>query len=109
MPEKKLKIWTTDWFTGLVYSVVFLLSVHVLAQGFFYGIETAAYDRAMAMSSLEPSSDVAVVEIDDDSIDKIGRWPWSRDILAQVIDRLSQGGAETIVLPIFLSGLNCLW
>ncbi len=105
MAERKLKIWTTDWFAGLVYTAVFLLGVYQLAPGYFAGIENAAYDSAMGVSPLrlQPHPNISVVDIDDESIDKIGRWPWPRDILAAVIDSLSRGGARVIAVPVFLS------
>ncbi|MCB2000837.1 MAG: CHASE2 domain-containing protein, partial [Rhodoferax sp.] len=39
--------------------------------------------------------------IDDQSIANIGRWPWSRDIHARLIDQLSAAKAKTIVETVF--------
>ena len=41
-------------------------------------------------------SAVAVVDIDDESIRQLGQWPWSRTVLASVIDRLVAEGAAAI-------------
>lgn len=35
------------------------------------------------------SEDVVVVEVDDKSINEIGRWPWSRDVTAKLFSNLS--------------------
>ncbi|HEV2115154.1 MAG TPA: CHASE2 domain-containing protein [Terriglobales bacterium] len=48
-------------------------------------------------------SPVAVVLIDDESLQKFGRWPWSRSLLARLTSNLSQGGAQVIGLDILLS------
>lgn len=48
-------------------------------------------------------SAVAVVDIDDESIRQLGQWPWSRTVLASVIDRLAAEGAAAIGLDIILS------
>ncbi len=48
-------------------------------------------------------SAVAVVDIDDESIRQLGQWPWSRTVLASVIDRLTAEGAAAIGLDIILS------
>ena len=48
-------------------------------------------------------SAVLVVDIDDESIRQLGQWPWSRSLLATMIDRLSEYGAATIGLDIILS------
>ncbi len=39
---------------------------------------------------------VAVLAIDDDSLNQVGRWPWSREKLAALIDRTMNEGAKTM-------------
>jgi adenylate cyclase len=39
---------------------------------------------------------IAIVDIDDESLAKIGQWPWPRTILAQLVDRLTELGAVVI-------------
>ena len=48
-------------------------------------------------------SAVLVVDIDDESIRQLGQWPWSRTVLASIIDRLTAEGAAAIGLDIILS------
>ena len=48
-------------------------------------------------------SAVAVVDIDDESIRRLGQWPWPRTVLASVVDRLTAEGAAAIGLDIVLS------
>ena len=60
-----------------------------------------------AYQTLKPreatESAVAVVDIDDESIRQFGQWPWSRTVLAAVIDRLAEAGAAAIGLDMILS------
>ena len=49
------------------------------------------------------SKDVAIVEIDEKSIQQYGQWPWKRDVMADIIYRLREAGAGVIVLPILFS------
>jgi len=56
--------------------------------------------RFQRASTAEPMDDVAVVEIDDASIDSIGRWPWPRALQAGVFELLRDCGARAIVLDI---------
>ena len=60
-----------------------------------------------AYQTLKPreatESAVAVVDIDDESIRQFGQWPWSRTVLAAVIDRLAGAGAAAIGLDMILS------
>ena len=41
--------------------------------------------RLLHFSPLPPSGDLLYVDIDDRSIDELGRWPWPREILAGAI------------------------
>lgn len=49
------------------------------------------------------SSDVVLVDIDDRSLERVGRWPWPRSRLADCIDELQRAGARTIALDLDLS------
>jgi adenylate cyclase len=45
---------------------------------------------------VSPSSPVTIVDIDEDSLGKLGQWPWPRSVLAQLVDRLNEGGAAAV-------------
>ncbi|MEM7284020.1 MAG: serine/threonine-protein kinase, partial [Pseudomonadota bacterium] len=70
---------------------------------FFYGLETTAYDYGMRLSFAQPSEDIAIITIDEKSIQNIGRWPWSRGILANLLDRLHESNAKVIASTVFVS------
>jgi eukaryotic-like serine/threonine-protein kinase len=92
----KKGFWTTDGFAGLVFTLVFLLVSFVLYPDAFQGLERYAYDVGVRGAERLPSERVAVVAIDDESIQNIGRWPWPRDIHARMIEQLRAGGAKVI-------------
>ena len=83
-----------------------------LAALFFYftgtGLETAElkfYDFRARLSAGTPAkADIAVIEINDDSISKIGRWPWPRSKIADMLVWLSSEPAKPSVI-----GLNILF
>ncbi len=103
MSAAKNKIWGSDWFVALVFSVVFFMLAYTVARGAFSSFETGTYDFGVRLSGAQPSDRVAVIAIDDESIGNIGRWPWSRNIHAELIDRLAEGGAKVIASTIFFS------
>ncbi|MDQ7837148.1 MAG: CHASE2 domain-containing protein [Thermodesulfobacteriota bacterium] len=47
--------------------------------------------------------EVVIVAVDDESIRKLGRWPWPRSYHAKLIDTLNQAKARVIGLNIILS------
>ena len=64
-------------------------------------LERRFYDFASTSSGRQPSDRIAVIAIDDQSIANIGRWPWPRDVHAQLIDQLAAAKAKTIVYTTF--------
>ena len=90
---KKTAFWRADWFLGLIVALVlFFASGSDLVQS----LERLAYDWGVRASSHVPSTRVAVIAIDDQSIANIGRWPWSREIHAQMIGKLKQAGVKVV-------------
>ena len=57
------------------------------------------YQRA-APRKPEPDTPIRIVDIDDDSLRKIGQWPWPRTLVAQLIDKLREAGAAIIAFDI---------
>jgi adenylate cyclase len=62
-----------------------------------------SFDLIQQYDTTTLSEDVIIVEIDEQSIEKYGQWPWKRTVLADVIWRLREAGAGIIVLPILFS------
>ena len=87
--------WRTD---GLWGGLVALAVAGLCAvTGASLTLEHKLYDAAIRTSSPAPLADVVIVGIDDASLAALGPWPWSRDIHARLIDRLSAAGAQTVV------------
>ncbi len=50
-----------------------------------------------------PSSRVAIAAIDDRSLAEIGQWPWSRDVVARLIDGVRELGAAIVAMDTLLA------
>lgn len=61
------------------------------------------YDTWMGSTETSARDDIVVVAIDDRSIAELGRWPWSRDIHARLLNALTQAGARIVGLDIIFS------
>ncbi|MCK5883913.1 MAG: adenylate/guanylate cyclase domain-containing protein [Bacteriovoracaceae bacterium] len=46
---------------------------------------------------------IVLVKIDDKSLKSIGRWPWTRTVWADVIDKLGDYGAKVVAFDVFFS------
>jgi class 3 adenylate cyclase len=49
------------------------------------------------------TSEIAHVDIDQSAVQSVGRWPWDRSTIADVIDELRKAGAKTIAIDLLLS------
>jgi adenylate cyclase len=64
-------------------------------------VELKTLDMCFAMRGpIEQSPDIFHIDIDDASIDELGRWPWSRDVHATLIEGLALMGARAIVFDV---------
>lgn len=65
-------------------------------------LDWAVLDRAAGRVPADAPVPVVLVAIDDDSIERFGRWPWPRDRVAQLLERLVQAGAAPIAIDLLL-------
>jgi CHASE2 domain-containing sensor protein len=54
------------------------------------------YDRVHRSAKALAAQDLVIVGIDAASIEKLGEWPWARDVHATLIERLRADGASVI-------------
>jgi CHASE2 domain-containing sensor protein/tRNA A-37 threonylcarbamoyl transferase component Bud32 len=94
----KTRFWSSDWFAGLLITIVV---VFLSGSAPFQSLERSFYDWGVRSTDRLPSGKIAVIAIDDESINNIGRWPWPRDLHAELINRLSAGGAKVIGQTVF--------
>ena len=62
-----------------------------------------SFDLLFQSQDKEISQDIAIVTIDEKSMEVYGQWPWRRDVLAGVIEELRAAEVGVIVLPILFS------
>jgi adenylate cyclase len=87
-----------------VVLTIFSTTVMVFQWSPLETLEQKSYDWHLKIRGPQkPPSEIVIAAIDEKSVEKIGRWPWSRVRLAELIQWLSQAGAELIVLDIILS------
>ena len=61
-------------------------------------LETESLDLRFRMRGvLPPRPDIALVMVDEASLARLGRWPFSRHLMARAVERLDAAGAKLIV------------
>ena len=83
----------------LVVSVLCVVRPSVFAR-----LEYDVYDRMVRWAgTTPPAGRVAIVDVDEASLQAIGQWPWPRAIMASLITRLRASGAAVVALDIMFA------
>lgn len=71
------------------------------------GLDWLVYDALVRSDSAAPATSgplpAAVVAIDEASLARHGQWPWSRDLIAALIERLDQMGAAVVAFDMLFA------
>jgi PAS domain S-box-containing protein len=95
------KGWARALLLGLLAA---LLSISISQFDLLREFELRTVDARFRMRGPRPvESPLAIVFIGDDSIEEFGRWPWSWDHHALLIDVLERAGARFVLFDIFFA------
>ena len=92
----KKRAWIADALIGLALTG-FVAGSYLIRGAFLESLELKAYDaRAQLRTDLDPSSEVVIVAIDDESIARLGRFPWPRTRLAAMVEKLKEAKVRVV-------------
>lgn len=97
---------TPDMRPWLSVLVAMALTVVLSAFGVWKPLERWAFDLSMGLLAAGDSTEdgyVRVIGIDDASLQSVGPWPWPRAVLAELLERTAEAGADVVVLDILLA------
>ena len=83
-----------------------IISIHItlLSTPFLERLEFVFFDTFFKLRpAIQTNSDIVYIEIAEDSLQGIGRWPWARKYHATLIHILQTYGAKAIVFDIVFS------
>ncbi len=87
-------------FTALILTLI----ASVLAySGLLVRFDNLNYDLGRYLTFKPAPTDVIIVAIDEASLESIGRWPWSRIVHADLVNKLKREQARVIGLDIIFS------
>jgi len=94
-PIKKKKIALQIFAIAIVLAVflVFLFHIGVLETWEWRLEDKLFVDRA-------PHEDIQIIAIDDASLQEIGRWPWDREKIAELVNQISKGSPKVLGIDI---------
>ena len=81
------------------FSLVLFLTFSLTGSG--VKVEYSLYDTLLTLKpEISERPEVLLVDIDDPAIEEIGAWPWSRDVVADVLIRMKEAGGTHAVFDI---------
>src|SRR6185503_14740047 len=84
-----------------IASIATVLLVHWLGVPLLDQIELRTYDlRFQSRGAVAPAPEVVLAVVDEKSLDALGRWPWTRARIAEIVDALSRYGVRVIAFDI---------
>lgn len=84
--------------------VIALLALRIVDPAPVQAVRFAAFDLYQQIKPRDMTRQpVAIVDLDDASIEEIGQWPWPRDELADLVDRITADGAAAIAFDVIFS------
>ncbi len=101
MIKRKQRIRVTGWSVGALATAAVL---GLYGAGWLDGIEFKTLDWRFRWTNNTPAdSRIVCIDIDDGSLEKVGRWPWPRDVQAGVLGVLAELGPKAILYDVTLS------
>ena len=87
----------------ILAAVLSALVLALVTHDWLWRWDLVFYDAAASVGHAAVPDDVIIVAIDDESLSRIGRWPWPRRVHAQLVRRLHEEGAKVIGLDILFA------
>ena len=92
----------THWALAFITSLV-LVFAHYSDGTVVQTLRLKQFDLVQQTDEPYVSRDIAILEIDERTIEQYGQWPWKRTVLADIVIKLRESGAGIIVLPMVFS------
>lgn len=110
-PKKRPKVlhrifvpyYVVSVFLTLLFAFCQFYDVAVIREHF----ETKTYDMRLWLRNLVhlhlTSPEIAIVTVDEKSLAEVGRWPWTRTVMAGLVDRIADDHPKVIGIDILFS------
>jgi signal transduction histidine kinase/CHASE2 domain-containing sensor protein len=84
--------------TLLMAALLICTTLLLAYQGLLTGFDRNLYDANIRLFQRPASTDIVIVEIDDESLDSLRRWPWAAEYQEQLLQKLMEMNARSISL-----------
>jgi len=80
-------------------------AIRIADPFFVQALRLIAFDsyQRLAPEAYDPDLPVRVVDIDEESLERVGRWPWPRTVITDLLVRLTDQGAAVVVFDVIFA------
>ena len=87
-----------------VITSILVLMLYRYDPAILKGIDLKMTDvRFRLRKGMKPDPRIVIVTIDQKSVNELGRWPWPRTVMANLIEKLAEYGVKVVALDIVFS------
>jgi eukaryotic-like serine/threonine-protein kinase len=85
-----------SWLPGALAASLVIVVGRLIAPDASAGLEATLYDRVLRATSRTTPAELALIDIDQSSLEKLGAWPWPNDLHASLLDKLTASGTKVV-------------
>jgi adenylate cyclase len=89
----------------IIALVAAAVALRVADPFFVQALRLIAFDSYQRLSpeTYDPDLPVRVVDIDEESLERVGQWPWPRDVVAELLTGLAGQGAAVVAFDVLFA------
>lgn len=99
-PKFQFRLNTEWWLVGLLLSA---LVIWLTVDRATMRIDNLIYDQMVQIDSRPQSQHILLVAIDGESLQRVGRWPWPRQMHVRLIDQLNKAAPAAIAYDVLFT------
>ena len=88
---------------GVVALVLFVVALAVTFSDVFARIDHLVFDFGQRLGQRLATDDVVIVAVDEESLARIGRWPWSRSVHARALQAICRSDPAVVGFDVAFS------
>ena len=84
--------------------LILLISLKIINPSFIKSVSYISFDLYQKTFPLKKkTSDVVIIDIDEQSLGKFGQFPWNRTIFAKIVERVDSNKPKSIAFDVFFA------
>ncbi len=92
--------------SALQVVLIILLALVIDFSGITWRVEQLVVDSELSLMPQTVPENVVIVAVDEKSLRKYGRWPWSRRVHADLLQRLTLAGSNSVAFDVLFADPN---